>query len=273
LASGATASNVDLQFRAKDATIAGQVSYKGAGHSAFVRAYSDSGAHLATLTGPDGRYALRVNTGDTWHVQAVSETISTTGTLSETIFLRSARLSITPHSSPPPNTLDLALQPSDTLPEAVAFSFDAAEDQALTLADGSQILIPTGALATSGQVALAARPLPELADDGGARPVSFGYRVQAYDASNLPLTHFNTPVTIALPFTAAQLDALGVTADQLVPSYWDEATASWKPLPSVSVSVDATSGDGTVSIQVDHFTDFALLAGSGSTVFLPVSAR
>jgi len=85
------------------------VTYSGAGRGAFVRAYSDSGAHLATLTGSDGRYALRVNSGDTWHVQALAEAISTTGTLSETIFLQSPRVAITPHTSPPPNPLDLAL--------------------------------------------------------------------------------------------------------------------------------------------------------------------
>ena len=273
VASGDTAKNVDLQFRAKDATITGQVTYNGTGHAAFVRAFSSTGAHLDTLAGADGRYALRVNAGDTWNVQAVSEAISTTGALSATIFLKSARLPIAPHTSPPPNALNLALLVSDRLPETVAFGFDAAEDQALTLADGAQLLIPAGALAASGQVTVAARPRGDLADDAGAQPVSFGYRVQAYDASHLPITHFNTPVTIVLPFTAAQLSALGVTADQLVPSYWDEATASWKPVPNVVVSQDAATGDGTVNIQIEHFTDFALLATSGSTVFLPLTMR
>ncbi len=273
VASGDTAKNVDLQFRAKDATITGQVTYNGTGHAAFVRAFSSTGAHLDTLAGSDGRYALRVNAGDTWNVQAVSEAISTTGTLSATIFLKSAQLPIVPHISPPPNALNLALQVSDILPETVAFGFDAAEDQALTLADGAQLRIPAGALAPSGQVVVAARPKVDLADDGGAQPIGFGYRVQAFDASHLPITHFNTPVTIVLPFTAAQLSALGVTADQLVPGYWDEATASWKPVPNVVVSQDAVTGDGTVNIQVDHFTDFALLTSSGSMVFLPITMR
>jgi hypothetical protein len=273
VASGDSAKNVDLQFRAKGATITGQVTYNGAGHAAFIRAFSSTGAHLATLAGADGRYALRVNSGDIWNVQAVSEAISTTGALSETIFLKSARLPIAPHASPPPNVLNLALLVSDTLPETVAFGFDAAEDQALTLADGAQLRIPTGALAPSGQVTVAVRPKEDLADDGGAQPVSFGYRVQAYDANHLPITRFNTPVTIVLPFTAAQLSALGVTADQLVPSYWDEATASWEPVLNVVVSQDAATGDGTVNIQIDHFTDFALLATSGSTVFLPLTMR
>ncbi|HEX9440935.1 MAG TPA: carboxypeptidase-like regulatory domain-containing protein, partial [Roseiflexaceae bacterium] len=264
--------HADLQFRPKNAVIAGQVTYQGTAHIAFIRAYSDGGAHVVTLAGLGGHYALGVNAGDTWHVQAVSEEISTTGALTETVFLKSERLAVTPH--PGLNSgADLALQVSDTLPDALAFAFDAGDDQVLTLSDGSQLIIPAGALATDGPVVVTARPLVELADDGGAQPVHFGYRVHAFDANHIPITHFNTPVTIALPFTAEQLATLGVTADQLIPSYWDEATASWKPVENVSVEVDP-SGGGVVNIAVDHFTDYALLAASGPyQVFLPLIAH
>src|SRR5262249_17630824 len=99
------------------------------------------------------------------------------------------------------------------------------------------------------------------------------YRVHAFDASHRPITHFATPVTIALPFTAQQLAGLGVTADQLVPAYWDEATASWKAVDNVSVEVD-DQGNGVVNIAADHFTGYALLAGgAGGQVFLPLIAR
>jgi hypothetical protein len=271
VASGATA-RADLQFRPRNAVIAGQVTYAGGGQSAFVRARSDTGAHVATLAGPNGHYELHLNAGNTWHIQAVGETISGTATTTETLFLKSAPLDVTPQIGPNPGN-DLALEISDTLPEALALAFDAGEDQVLELSDGSQLIIPAGALAPNGPVAVTIRPLAELADDGGAQPVAFGYRVHAFDASHRPITHFNTPVTIALPFTAEQLTALGVTADQLVPAYWDEATASWKPVEDVSVEVDG-QGNGVVNIAVDHFTDYALLAGNGgSIVLLPLIAR
>jgi hypothetical protein len=271
VASGATA-RADLQFRPRNAVVAGQVTYAGAGHTAFVRARSDSGAHVATLAGPNGHYELHVNAGDTWHVQAVSEAISETTTATETLFLKSERLEVTPQPGLNAGN-ELVLEVGDTLPDALALAFDAGEDQLLTLSDGSQLIIPAGALAPDGPVVVTARPLADLADDGGAQPVSFGYRVHAYDASHRPITHFSTPVTIALPFTAAQLSALGVTADQLVPAYWDQATDSWKPVEQVSVEVD-DQGNGVVSIAVEHFTDYALLAGtSWSVVLLPLIAR
>src|SRR5262245_46212874 len=60
VASGATV-RADLQFRPRNAVIAGQVTYTGTGQTAFVRARSDTGAHVATLAGPNGHYELHVN--------------------------------------------------------------------------------------------------------------------------------------------------------------------------------------------------------------------
>ena len=263
VASGSMA-RADLQFRPKNALIVGQVTYNGAGHTAFVRAYSDSGAHAFTLAGPGGQYRLGVNAGDTWHVQAVSE--------DGTTFLQSVRTSVTTHTGVN-GGVDLVLQPGAPLPDALAFAFDASEDQVLALADGAQLIIPAGALATDGPVVVTVRPRAELADDGGAQPIAFGYRVHAFDASRLPITHFNIPITIALPFTAEQLAALGITTEQLVPAYWDEATESWKPVENVSVQVDS-NGDGVVFIEVAHFTDYALLAGDDHyRVFVPLLAK
>ena len=267
VASGDTA-HANLQFRAKDAIISGQVTYNGAGHTAFIRAFSNTGAHVDTLAGPLGHYVLGVNAGDIWHVQAVSEETTVSGTVTMTTFLKSPRLAITPTLGP--NNLDLALQPSETLPESLAFDFDASQDQVFTLSNGAQVIIPAGTLATTGTVTLIVQPRVDLADEGGAQPVSFGYRLLAFDASHQPITHFNGDVTLAVPFTAAQLVALGVTPAELVPSYWDQATDSWKPVPDVSVETQA-SGDGTVFIAVDHFTDFALLASpSAYQLFMPM---
>ncbi len=240
----------DLQFRARDAAISGQVSYNGAPHAAFIRAYSDSGGHVTGLAGDDGRYILSVNAADTWHVQAVSEDGST--------FLKSEVLKVLTVKGANPGN-DLALQASETLPEGIIFTFDASEDQTFTLSNGAQVIIPAGAMAVSGNVTLIVRPLAELADDGGAQPVSFGYRLYAFDQNHLPIDRFNGPVTLSMPFTAAQLIALGVSPEALVPSYWDVATQSWKPVPNYSLEV-GSDGSGSLNLAVEHFTDFGMLA-------------
>jgi hypothetical protein len=258
IVAGGGNATADLRFRRTNAVISGQVTYLDLPHTAFIRAYSDSGAHVFTLAGPHGHYALGVNAGETWHVQAVSEESTISGTVTVTTFLKSPRVAVMPNVGLS-NIADLVLAPSDALPDALVLEFNPADDQFFTLSNGAQVIIPAGAMVPAGPVLLAVEPLMALADDGGAQPVSFGYRLQAFDGSHLPITHFINPVTLAIPYTAAQLAELGVEPNQLVPSYWDQATSSWKPVPAISVMTDS-SGDGVVYMSVDHFTDFALMA-------------
>jgi hypothetical protein len=261
---------VDLRFRIRDALVRGLVTYNGVTHPALVRARSEDGAVViapALLSDHGGsNYVLGLKAGLRWTLEAVAAEGSD--------FLRSNQVVISPtlSATPLPVGETLVLTKSTTIPDSQAFVFYADEDQIFTLSDGSQVQVPSGALAETGLVALTVRPLPELADQSSAQPVSFGYRLSAYDGIRRPISHFLRPVTLVIPFTRAQLDALGITSDRLIPSYWDEASASWKPVENVAVIPD-DDGGGTVNITVDHFTDFALLGAPGGTVYLPLIAR
>jgi protocatechuate 3,4-dioxygenase beta subunit len=243
-----TTALVNLQFRQRDAEINGQALYLGVPHAAFIRAYSDTGAHVFT-TSADGNYTLFVNSGDTWHVQAVGEDGSD--------FLRSPRIAVIPIPGVNPgNNLDMVVV--DKLPKAEAFSFDATQDQVFILSNDCQVLIPAGAMATSGLVTLVIRPLPALADTGGTQPISFGYRLNAYDQAKMPIERFNSTITMRVPFSVDQLITLGITPEHLLPTYWDEATFSWKPIPNFSLEV-YDDGNGYLNLSINHFTDFAML--------------
>ena len=265
----------DLQFRANNAWIVGQVTENGSGHAAMIRAYSSDGAHAGVVTDANGNYALHVNNGVVWNVQATSEDGSQ--------FLRSSRLTITPKvcvlltgDCLSKNRLDLPLALVDSLPGAVVFRFDATQNQTFTLSDGAQVVVPANAMADNGFVTLVVRPLANIANDGVTTPVSFGYRLLAFDDSMMPIDRFNAPVTLVMPFTAEQLSSLSVTPDNLIPQYWDVASNSFKPIPSFSVTVDS-SGNGSLNLLVEHFTDYALTAGTNpatlkfsSQIFLPM---
>lgn len=254
----------NLRFRHGDALVLGRVTYQGAGHAALVHARSADGATVHTLALPGGGYALNLKAGLRWTIQAVSSDGS--------IFLRSNAIELTPVRGTQPAGTDLALAPAAPIPDSQVFAFQADEDQLFMMSDGSRVEVPAGALAESGPVVLTVRPLPELAVAGDAQPISFGYRLNAYDDLRRPISHFLRPVTLIVPFTADQLAALGVSIDRLVPSYWDEASASWKPVENVVVVPDGTGG-GTVNITTDHFTDFALLGEPGGTLYLPLVSR
>lgn len=262
----------DLRFRPKNAFVIGKVTYDGSprpdkGFPALVRARSSDGAVVMATANLSGTYVLGLRAGLRWSIQAVSS--------KENQFLRSNQLVISPTISltPQPVGGTLVLTSTGDIPESQVFVFDANQDQLFTLANDSQVQIPAGSLATDGRVVLTVRPLPDLASDGGTDPVNFGYRLNAYDAiTKLPIVRFLRPVTLVIPFTAAQLDALGITADRLVPSYWDQGSQSWKPVENVSVIVN-DDGGGTVNITVDHFTDFALLGAPGGSLYLPILMR
>lgn len=256
----------NLRFRAVDARVAGQVQYNNQGYPALVQARSSDGAVVAIRTQLDGSFVLGLKADLSWTLQAVGS--------DGNVFLRSNALTLTPAAAQQPVALNapLILAPAAVLPESQAFVFAAAEDQIFTMSDGSQVQAPAGAFAAEGQVALTVRPLPELVAVGTVRPVSFGYRLHAFDAERRPITHFLRPITLVIPFSAEQLAALGISVEQLVPAYWDEASASWKPVEQVAVVRDSTGG-GTVHITVDHFTDFALLGSTGSSVFQPLVVR
>jgi hypothetical protein len=254
---------VDLQFRSKNAHVSGTVSYTGAAHTAFMRAYSSSGAHVSGLADLNGAWTLNLAAGETWWIQAVSEEGS--------LFLKSERIHFIPPVGVDPNAHSLTLQASESMPDSLVLDFDASEDQVLTLANGSQVVIPGGALQPSGMVSVAVHPKMDLSDSAGATPVSFGYRLLAFDENRDPILHFNAPITLVIPFTQAQLSQLAVNPEQLIPSYWDPSTGSWKAVESFSVQL-FSDGSGTVSVMVDHFTDYGLMADTVNfQVFLPMT--
>ena len=258
-------SNQNLTFRRSDATISGTVSFNGAATAAIVRARAADGANVAVRVGATGSYSLPLLAGLQWQVEAVGTDQSS--------FLRSAKVSVTPATSSNPA---LPLTRLEDLPASQGFAFDAAVAQIFTLSDGSRVEAPAGAFAASGQAMLIVRSLPDLAGSAGAEPISFGHRLHAFEPNSNghpePVTRFNTPVTLVLPFTAAQLTALGITAAQLIPAYWDEASASWKPVETVTVTTNA-SGGGEVHVSVEHFTAYALVTTGERRIHLPAIMR
>lgn len=261
---------INLAFRAPDAPVWVQVNYQGGGHSAMLRARASDGTRMFAAAGPGGQARFKLIAGLAWTIDAVSSEGSD--------FLRSATATISPTArTTPPAAPDvtLTLVKAASIPEPQVFVFPADTDQVFTMGDGSKVQIPAGAMAPdSRDIVLTVNPIAEIAGDAsGVRPISFGYRLKANEAlSRQPVTSFLQPVTLVVPFTAAQLRELGATPSQLTPSYWDEASASWKPVSNVSVTVDADGG-GSVNITVEHFTDFALLVTSDTMQYLPLLAK
>jgi hypothetical protein len=167
-------------------------------------------------------------------------------------------------------TQDLTLSGPFTKPGPLAIVFDASEAQYLELADGTRITIPAGALPATGQVMLHITPIATFPQQQHANVLRYGYAFEAFDADGNPIEErFNADVLIVFPYTEAELIAGGINENHLKPAYFSTTTDAWT-IPD-SYVVDTVNN--LVSMQIDHFTDFALTSSAQFEVFLPIVLR
>jgi len=276
---GATAP-ITLQFKASNGTITGTVYYHDEagnpvyGPWAWVWAWSDDGQHTGAPTDFQGRYQLNVVTGTTWHVGACYQ--AEEGSLFYETSAPTDIVMTTAHAS-----ADLTIYLADTaLPPAAADTFDPSVGWTNTLADGTQIEIPAGAMPPPATVRISGTPLvEELQNTLTARPFGFGYAIAAYEEStgNQIVQNFNSNVLITFYYTDAELEKRGVDEDNLSPAYFSTTTNSWTKVESFSVDKAANR----VTVQINHFSTWALTAPARDegvldgehSVFLPLILR
>jgi hypothetical protein len=257
-----------LQFRLPDATISGALTVTDTttGGEVYLWAWSDDGGFvheriLVTLSGSQatGPYTLEVISNTTWHVGAVFETPG------EYWF---ARLPVTLGAGNV--TQDITLAGPNPKPAPVVVTFDAADPQTISLADGTSIYIPGGAMPVAGQVTLRVVPIATLPHQKHANVLRYGYAFLATDASGQPIEdHFNQDVVITFGYNEALLAPQHIYEPWLKPAYFSTTTNRWEFPESFVVDMDAN----TVNMSIDHFTDFALLGETGYAVYLPLTVR
>ncbi len=236
----------NLTLRTSDATLSGTVKLGGNGVGAFVYAWSDDGGSSQTQANSLGQFSLAVSKGTTWHVGAFYQ--------SNTTPYKATEVSVDPTAT---STVNLTLSASSfTLPSPVSFTFDATNPKLITLDDGTIVNIPANALATSGNVTLTINPKATLPAQKQGKPVWYGYEFKAFNANGQIISQFNSSITITMPYDSDILSQLGLTPSDLVPSYWDSTTGTWKKVDNVTIDTTAH----TVTMSVNHFTDFALVS-------------
>jgi len=137
----------------------------------------------------------------------------------------------------------------------------------VTTAVGISLTVPAGALDAGATMVIndiAAPTQPVSA----ARAAVRAFTLQALDQSGQPVTQFNTPVTLLLEYTDAELAERGISEDTLNVAWWDGA--AWvNLLPCAGCGVDTVNN--RVTVLVGHFSEFSL-TGSAQ-IFLPTVTR
>jgi len=255
-----------LQFRESDATLSGTLTVSNTVSSGAVHlfAWASDGAYVnaafpvtATEQTAQGAYQLGLISGREWNIKAVYQHGGQYW-LAQTTF----RMDDTSQ------TLDLTLDGPNPLPYPVVVRFDAADAQQITLSDGTEINIPGGALPTEGMVTLSIIPIATLPNQQDARTLPYGYAFLAYDADGDPIeATFNQNVTIH--FTYDESDLGGVPENRLLPAYFATTTNTWTFPQSYSIDTAANR----VTMEINHFTDFALVTNGRQYIFLPLLRR
>jgi protocatechuate 3,4-dioxygenase beta subunit len=258
-----------LRFRWPDAVISGTVSISttstqvaalgtGLPDRVFIWGWSEDDAFVKTrvpVTDSVGSYSLDVISNTTWHVGAVYETPSQYWLARETVVLGEAGA-----------TQDLVLMGPHPKPAPVMVTFDSSLPQRVSLADGTSIYIPAGAMPVEGQVTLHVLPIATLPHQRHANIYRYGYAFAAVDEAGQPITqHFNQEVVVGFAYEERELWVSGINEHLLKPAYFSTTTNEWTFPESYVVD----TGANRVVMHIDHFTDFALTGGAGYLVYLP----
>ena len=250
--------DLTMQFKVADGQISGTVTLNDQPNAAFVWGWSEKGGY-SEYTTDDGSYTLPVTKNDVWHVGAIYETTSA--------YYKSNEYLVDVDDSGAA-TQDIVLNASSiSMPASISTTFTSNTAKNIKLDDGTEINIPASSLsATVVSVTVTATPKAQVPTQASAKPIGIAYDLEARyasgDNSGQLITSFNSDVSIKIPFTQAQLDALGITADDIQPMYYNESTGSWQDVENVVVD-DEEDEDGNmwVTFTVKHFTNFAITTG------------
>lgn len=257
---------IEVQFQEPDATLSGTLTVSDtlAEGRVYVWAWSETGGFVqdvftVTQSGgqASGSYSLGVLQGTTWHLGGVFET-------SAAYWSGSASLEVSGSAA----TLDLTLTGPNPKPAPVVVTFDASQPQSLALADGTLIYIPGGAMPVEGEVTLRVVPIATLPHQKAARLLRYGYAFLATGPDGEPVeAQFNQDVVIRFHYD--ERDLRGYPERLIRPVYFSTTANEWTTPEAYVVDMQAN----TVTMQINHFTDYALVSDGTTSLFLPTVGR
>jgi hypothetical protein len=133
--------------------------------------------------------------------------------------------------------------------------------------DGSLRLdFPTGAVSDTVTITYTSLISPtQLPPDD--RTMARNFQLEARDSSGQPVAQFAKPFTMVISYTEEQLASLDISEHNLNLIYWDGET--WADLlPCEGCGVDTEQN--RVTVVLDRFGEFALVASPQRKVFLPL---
>jgi hypothetical protein len=259
-----------LQFRSSDVAVSGALTVTNTVEGGMVKvwAWSPDGSFTqgdfpvaANGSFASGSYELGILSDMTWNLGAVFETST------QYWF---GRAQVITASGANPIIQDLLLRGPFPKPAPVVVTFDASEPQQISLADGTQIFIPAGAMPTTGLVTLRIVPVAALPQQQHVNIYKYGYAFLASDENGAPIEeHFNQEVIISFSYQKSELLQLRIHERRLKPAYFSTTEQRWIFPENFVIDFETNR----ITMQIDHFTDYVLTGPPTTDLYLPIISR
>ncbi len=251
-----TVSNVVLSFRTAFGTMTGKVLMPDGtpAERCFVRYWNEAGDDGGSGCGPGGTYSLGYSQGKL-HIGADSFDGKTPYGAPEQIKTVTTEKTMTVNFQLKERGFDVFTPVSKT--------FDSATQTTITLDNGTEITVPAGALAESGNVTVSASPTVDIKATEDSVPVQAGYTLGATDSSGQSITTFNSNVTIKLPYDENYVEKdLGLNEKLLSTAYVDASTGAFNKVENATQDTETDK----FTISTNHFTDYTIVSPGGVNV-------
>ncbi len=129
-----------------------------------------------------------------------------------------------------------------------------------TVGLSTTVTFPAGVYSETLTIALQEVTTPPTT--GGFQLLGRVFSLTAEDGAGNPVTHFDQPFTIVIAYDESDVE--GMKEEDLVLHYWRVAEGRWVYIPGV---VDSQAN--TLTVTLDHLTDFALMQEGSFRIFLP----
>ncbi len=220
---------------------------------AFIWAWSEKGGFLTSNASADGTFSLKASPGTRWHIGAGKEY--------QGYPYKSPELTVDVSTQPVSLDVVLVRFRDVPLPATVSVNQTATQQTVAQTTDGAKVTLPPSSATTEGTVRVEVKPTIEAPTQAATQVVGTVYDVTVRDAKGTELTQLKEDAEIILPYSEAELKALGVTEDTIVPSYFDEKTGTWVNIENYTIDKDKN----VIITHVGHLTRFGIVAAADTT--------
>lgn len=223
-----------------------------AASGALISIWANNATASATA-GSNGEFSFQIVRNTTWRLSA-AKTVGTTG-------YKSNDITVTVNNATVSDVQIYLSQIPVFIPPPTFIQRPVTERITSILTNGATIDIPPFAVTATGNVTLNVRPTVEVHEYSTSQVVGVAYDITIRDQAGAEVRTFAQPFDLTFPFDDATLLSLGVGADNLVPSFYNETLTKWVPLTMFTID----KVNKRVIAKVSHLTRFALIAAADVT--------